>query len=539
MNEKHMQQEKILPASKRATSIVSVVWLIPLLALFAGIWLLVGTIRDAGPEITLLMPDAEGMQAGTTVIKFLDVEVGRITDIALNEEQNGVVMRARMNASAEKMLRDDTLFWVVKPRIDQSGITGLRTLVSGLYLEMAPGKSEQKADVFTVGNEPPPNSSREAGIHVRLLGQTDRVLAAGSPVLYRNIEVGWVEKARFNAESSATEYEVFIASPNDHLIGNNTRFWLIGGINLGMEAGKINLSAPPVGALLSGAIVFDDPRDGDRGAKPSDDVLFTLYPNEDAVPAVPDQDAVYRVAFFEQSIRALPQGAQVIYRGVTVGEVAATPYFVAGDRARLLENRHVPVLFYLDPHFFREEGAELDIAAWQKTLDQVLDKELNASLISDNILTGSLLIELSDAPQGTPTYKPVAQYGDYRVIATRRGGMDGLLQQFNDVLARLNNLPLDKTVTELNKTLGSLNKLLDSQETQALPQDLRQTLEALQAALKGISPDAPAYRDAQNTLRRLDDALRRAEPVLKTLNEKPNALIFNHNAPDPVPKGRP
>ena len=57
-------------------------------------------------------------------------------------------------------------------------------------------------------------------------------------------------------------------------------------------------------------------------------------------------------------------------------------------------------------------------------------------------------------------------------------------------------------------------------------------------ALQGISPSSPVYRDVQETLHNIDQTLRDAQPVLNTLKEKPNALIFNRSEKDPIPKGR-
>ena len=50
-------------ARVRKTNVfTSVVWLIPLIALFAGGWLLMQNIRNTGPEITLLMDSADGIE---------------------------------------------------------------------------------------------------------------------------------------------------------------------------------------------------------------------------------------------------------------------------------------------------------------------------------------------------------------------------------------------------------------------------------------------------------------------------------------------
>ena len=105
------------PARVRKTNVfTSVVWLIPLIALLAGGWLLVKDIRNRGPVVTLLMDSAEGIEVNNTVIKVLNVDVGRVTRIKLRDDQKGVEVTAQLNADAKDLIRSDTQFWVVKPR---------------------------------------------------------------------------------------------------------------------------------------------------------------------------------------------------------------------------------------------------------------------------------------------------------------------------------------------------------------------------------------------------------------------------------------
>ena len=125
-------------------------------------------------------------------------------------------------------------------------------------------------------------------------------------------------------------------------------------------------------------------------------------------------------------------------------------------------------------------------------------------------------------------------------------------------MAKLNDLPLEKTVGELNgnlrelrqtlknaqrmmgsaeNTLNSANRLIGSPSTQQLPAELKHTLQQLRQTLGGISPQSPLYQDAQQTLDSIDRTLRDAQPLLNTLKEQPNALIFKRSAQAPTPKG--
>lgn len=522
-------------AKKRYTKAVATVWLVPLSALIAGVWLLASTIRERGPEITLALPDADGIQAGTTVIKLLNVDVGRVVAVSLNDKHNGVVLKARMDKSAAKLLTNETQFWLVKPRIDRTGVTGLGTLVSGYYIEMSPGKNGTPQRAFTVIDAKPSDLNATGGKYFQLTGEADdSLLSTGSSVLYRNIEVGEVADAHFNPQENTVSYRIFIKHPNEVLVGENTQFWSAGGLNVDFKGGTLNVAAPPVGAILSGgAIAFDNPENG-KGAEVTENKEFILYKNGNAINAKVPENAFRVVAFFDQSIASLHQGSPVVYKGITVGAVENPQFFKEQDKEKLFDNKNIPVLFYLSPELF---GENTNISEWQKSIEKALNNGLTASIGSNNLLLGSGQIELTDAIKDKPL-KPLNKYQDFLVIGTHKGGFDSITQQLNALLEKINHLPLEKTVVELNKTISDLDKLLANKEMQSLPNDIRNTLQELQKTLNGISPDAPVYRDIQNTLTKINHTLDKAEPMLRRLDEKPNALIFNDNRLDPIPKGK-
>ena len=108
---------------RQTNALISTVWIIPVLAAIIGIWLLIQNYREKGPEITLLLDNAEGIEVNTTAVRILSVDVGRITKVRLRQDQKGVALTARLNKDVEDLMREDTQFWIVKPRIDQNGIT--------------------------------------------------------------------------------------------------------------------------------------------------------------------------------------------------------------------------------------------------------------------------------------------------------------------------------------------------------------------------------------------------------------------------------
>ena len=535
------------PARIRKThTFASIVWLIPLLALLVGGWLLMNNIRNTGPEITLYMVSAEGIEVNNTVIRVLNVEMGRITKIRLNPDRKGVELTARLTADAKDMMRKDTQFWIVKPRIDQSGISGLNTLVSGSYIAFTPGVDAEEQYQFTVSDLPPIAAIGQSGIRLQLSGDNNKMLDVGSPVMYESFTVGQIESAKFDPKTRRVHYTVFIKSPNDKLINTDSQFWLQSGVHIQTDGSGVQIEAN-LPTLLSGAIAFRTPvihneNNGTRLAVNND--VFELYNDRTAIDNLPSDRSLYYVAFFKQSVRGLMAGAPVEYKGIPVGSVANVPYFAEGDALKLFQNGWIPVRIRIEPHLIEQSSTPKSKEYWQDTLQHALNQGLNATLSSNNLVLGSKMIELTDAPSDGARLKPFTDYHGDTVIATRGGGLDDLQAQLSQLLDKFNKLPLDKTVGELNNslselkaTLHSVNKLVKQPTTQRIPAELNQTLRELRRTLQGISPQSPVYRDVQNTLNSIDQTLRDAQPVLNTLKEKPNALIFNQNSRDPIPKG--
>ncbi len=94
-----------------------------------------------------------------------------------------------------------------------------------------------------------------------------------------------------------------------------------------------------------------------------------------------------------------------------------------------------------------------------------------------------------------------------------------------------------KTMRDLQRTIDNINKVTGSPAMKTLPDDLQQTLRELNRSMKGLQPGSPAYTKVVGDMQRLDQVLRELQPVLRTLNNKSNALVFEAKpGQDPQPK---
>ena len=94
-----------LQAEVRPKRGISLVWLIPLVALAIGGFLAWKAYSERGPTITITFDTAEGLEAGKTKLRYLDVEVGTVQSVAIAPGLKNIVVTAEMVPSAAEYLR--------------------------------------------------------------------------------------------------------------------------------------------------------------------------------------------------------------------------------------------------------------------------------------------------------------------------------------------------------------------------------------------------------------------------------------------------
>ena len=251
------EQQTLLPeelpeAVVASRSRVSLVWLIPIVALLIGGWLAYKAYAERGPTIRIELKTAAGLQAGKTKVKFKDVEVGDVKSIMVRGDLQGVVVTAELVAGAEVYLREKTRFWVARPRVTASRVSGLDTLLSGAYIAIDPVTEGEEAREFVGLEEPPLFTTSEPGKKFILRSKTLGSLNIGSPVYYRQIQVGQVVGYELDQDGDAVSIELFIAQPNDRLVLTNTRFWNASGVDFKLSAEGISVDTQSLLSVLVG-----------------------------------------------------------------------------------------------------------------------------------------------------------------------------------------------------------------------------------------------------------------------------------------------
>lgn len=529
---------------------LSPIWLIPIVAASIGLWMVVTTLHNQGPLITLELDNAEGIEPGKTPIKARSVEIGKVQTVRLGDDLKHVIVTARMNVEAEPLLRQDTRFWVVKPRVGKSGISGLNTLLSGSYLELQPGKSKEHKVEFTVLDTPPVTPTNAPGLRIELSSEQDSALAIGDPVLYRGFTVGRVEQAEFKSDTRQMSYQLFIQAPYDALVTTNTRFWLNRGIQLQAATDGIKVKTGTLETILSGGVSFSVPPGWELGDPVKTYRSYSLYADEDSSTIRRYQDKVDYILLFDESVRGLNPGAPVEYRGIQVGSVLAVPFSAPGNDLLTARSRQIPVLIRIEPGRIRPDIDKDQLPNWENEFATAVKQGLRASLRSGNLLTGALYVDLNFYPD-LPKTVGLGMLAKYPTLPTAPGGLARIEQQVVQLLNKLNQLDIENVLTRaqtmlteteaamanVRKVSASMDKIANQQSSQQLPAELKKTLAEMQQTLQGLSANSPAYGEMNRSIQSLNRVLREVQPMARTLNEKPNALLFQPDtATDPEPR---
>ncbi|RYF08802.1 MAG: MCE family protein [Comamonadaceae bacterium] len=530
------------PQIKRSRWRMSPVWLVPLIAALIGLSMLVHAWYANGPEVEILFKTATGLEAGKTPVKYKDVTVGGVSGIALSEDRTHVIVTVSLLKNAASLAREDSRFWVVRPRIGAGGVTGIDTLLSGAYIGVDAGASEKSGRKFTGLETPPPVIGGMPGRTFVVRADDLGSLDIGAPVYYRRIQVGRVASYSLDEDGKGVSVQIFIDAPYDRFVTSSARFWNASGVDVSLSAAGLKLNTQSLATVLAGGIAFATPPGSPQGEPAAENARFALEKDQQAALAPPDGTPQRIRLLFEQSLRGLAAGAPVEFSGIDLGRVtsihldydAARRRFMSVVDIEIFPERLGRVLEKL-PNLkgsSEEQGAQF--------LKIMVANGLRAQAKSANILTGQLYVSLDfirNAPAAAfdMAARPL-------MLPTVRGEFDQLQEQVSSIVAKVEKMPLDsigrnldaslasvnKTLGTLDKTLGTFDKTLGQVNGEVLPEaanTMRSAQQALGAAQELVSEDAPLRQDLGQTLQELRRTARSVRGLTDLLGEHPEALV--------------
>lgn len=461
---------------------LSFVWLVPVLALAISLGVAWQSFAERGVLIEIEFQNASGVTPGETTVRYRDVVVGTVERVGFTSDLGSVVVAARIDREVAEFVDSDAQFWVVRPEVTTRGITGLSTVLSGVYIE---GVWDETAGVqqfrFQGLDGPPLVQPGRPGTRITLRTENGQLVSAGAPVFFRGIEVGRLEQPRLTVSGDSIVVDAFIDAPHDRRLTDATRFWDTSGFEVSFGAEGLSLDVESLASLVAGGIEFDEIYEGGQPVGPG--FVYDIFPDEAtarrSVFVRSTADSVRLAVRFDDGISGLAPGAEVRLGGLRVGEVEALSTEVteteAGPEVGLVANLAIdPSLLGLPRGAGREEALEF--------FEEAVAGGLRARLATASLFSASLAVELVQIEDAAPavfdrTAEPLP------VLPSVDSDLSDFTATAEGVLERINALPVEELLQQAIATLASVEDLARAESTLAVPEAAAALLEDVRAVV--------------------------------------------------------
>ncbi|MBB3101769.1 intermembrane transport protein PqiB [Azomonas macrocytogenes] len=537
MSDKSHSDQSLVPGTPHISSrrfSASLVWLVPIAAALIGLSMVIHSWLSAGPKITVSFETAEGLEANKTRVKYKNVIIGTVTGIGLSDDRSQVNATIELDAAAKPFTTEDTLFWVVRPRIGASGVSGVDTLFSGAFIGADAGHSAQTTNKFVGLESPPPVTYGEKGKHFFLHTDDLGSLDIGSPVYYRRIQVGQVISYQLSPDGKGVDLQIFINSPNDAFVFDDTRFWNASGIDVTVGASGVKVDTESLSSILAGGIAFREPNYTPNAKLADANQKFALFDDQKTALAPPDGPAHYIRMRFDQSLRGLSINAPVEFLGVEIGKVVSidmdyddkTQHFPAVVGALIYPQR----LGSAHEKLVRKFGKDNEERS-ARLLQSLIEHGLRAQARTGNVLTGQLYISLDfDSTAKKVKFDVAARPLE---VPTVPGSFDKLQEQLQAMVDKISKIPIDSIANNLDGSLKELQRTIKQFNSDTLPQinvTLDQARKALERASETFSDRSPERQQLGQAMDEVQRTARSVRLLTDFLSRHPESLIRGRSA---------
>jgi paraquat-inducible protein B len=512
------------------------VWILPAIVIAAAAFVAVHEKLAQGTSIEISFRTADDLEPNKTKVSYKSVEIGEVKEIRVSKDRKDVIVEARIHRNASDYLVADTRFWVVRPRITGTNISGLGTLVSGAYIDVDVGHSKVPQREFTGLEVPPIVTSglrgREYILHAADIGS----LTIGSAVFYRHLIAGQVVAYALDPGGASVTIKVFINSPYDTYVTQESRFWQASGVDMSIDSEGVKLHTESLASILEGGVAFQSVDHAPAPQAPND-TAFPLYTDMERAMREPDTVAQTFVMYFQGSLRGLSVGAPVDLRGIDIGEVKR----LSVEYDRVAGELRFPVEVDIFPQRIRGRSRSAHPAdaddqtevGGHRMIDSMVAHGMRAEIKSGNLLTGQKYVAV-DVVKGVPP-EHVNWVENPPIFPTASGGLEEIQDSIGSVAKKLDQVPFDRlsarlmtTMANLDATLKSTDRLVRNVDDSLAPQvsaTLKEAEDAMRNAKDALSPGAPMQNDLGSTLLELSHAAKSVSALADYLERHPEALI--------------
>ena len=207
-------------------------WWLALACLVLAVGLVVWSLPPQGTAIKIAFPEGHGLRAEDAV-RYRGIDVGVVESVRLNQSLEKVEVDVRLLPSAKKIAVEGSRFWIVRPQLSLSGVSGLETAVGHKYIEAIPGPDDgRRVKSFDGLTQPPVDSVAVGGIEILLRADARHSVSPGSAIHYRGVDVGRIMGVDLSPDARHVEVRGKVFESYRGLVTTQSRFWATGGVDV-------------------------------------------------------------------------------------------------------------------------------------------------------------------------------------------------------------------------------------------------------------------------------------------------------------------
>jgi paraquat-inducible protein B len=232
--------------------------------------------RCSSEPITLEFKNAQGLTKGLTQLRYLGVPVGLVENVVPVDGR--VIVTARLKPGFEMLRRKGSAFAIVRPTVDVPKVSGLETLVSGIYIDCIPGARGPETARFQgiSQDEAELIDYQDEGFEVTLTASASKI-GVGTPVIYRGVRVGKITRKDLTPGGAGVRLTASLKHRYASLLHENSRFWNAGGVRISGGLISLNVQSSVLESKGLGGVEFSTPSGDAAGAQVKEGHCYDLY----------------------------------------------------------------------------------------------------------------------------------------------------------------------------------------------------------------------------------------------------------------------
>ena len=376
------ENEVLVKGLKKEKRGFSLVWIAPIVAVLITSGMIWKTYITEGTRISIIVNSGDGIKDGKTPIMYKGIKIGIVEDIHIKEDDVSKLELIALidKEAAEGVTRKGNMFWMVKPTVTLTEVSGLDTIVGGRYIAVMPAANTGEAlyalpyqDKF-IALDSPPIDVFDPGLSVVVNTVNKGDVSIGAPVFYNKQAIGKVENKKLSEDKLSIDLFLRIKSKYADLVHQETIFYKADAIEVKASLSNVKVNMGSFASFIAGGIGMHNSDEAFDSPLAKNTQSYSLYDNYDEIMLCDDE-----VVLLMQESHQISAGiTKIYYKGVEAGLVKHIDYDPVKNETQ------IRVRLHKDYRDFANEKAYFWIVKPQLDFDGVkgLDTVLRGNYIN-------------------------------------------------------------------------------------------------------------------------------------------------------------